>query len=142
MTPSYYRARLGAFTQLIKDESGKRLTNDDLNLRILRNGVTPNGYDERLDHLIQMNLNKVSSSNLTFDEITRFNTWFEMHPKKVAGTEIIRTSREFPIQIKGTKEDIIQTLTPHQIPVKKDNRMRMAKAKAIARMRSLELVKI
>ena len=35
-----------------------------------------------------------------------------MHPEKIAGTEIITTSYEFPITIKGTKEDIIKIVTP------------------------------
>jgi len=33
-----------------------------------------------------------------------------MHPEKIAGIEFVTTSREFPIMIKGTKEDILQTI--------------------------------
>jgi hypothetical protein len=44
--------------------------------------------------------------------------------------------------IKGTEEDLIQTVTPSRTPDKKDKRIRLAKAKAMARKRSLELKSI
>lgn len=139
---AYYRARLRAFEEVIREEKGGDRDEKNNNSVILRNGVIPNGFDERIDELIQKNLKNTSTSKLTFDEITRFNSWFEMYPDKVAGTEVICSSREFPIKINGTEDEIIQTLTTTQIPEKKDKRIRMAKARAIARKRSLELMKI
>jgi hypothetical protein len=77
---------------------------------ILRNGVFPKAYHE--NDLIQQKLtnNNIPGQALTFEELTRFNNWFNIHPEKVAGKETITTSREFPISIVGTKEDIIKTI--------------------------------
>ncbi len=141
-TASYYRARLEVYKQLIKEEVGANPSNDSIELRILRNGVLPTKLAVSYDKLIDKYHKQQSEKKLTFDEITRFNTWFEIHPEKIAGTEVITSSREFPIMIKGSVEDIIQTITPSIVPDKKDNRIRMAKAKAKARKRSLELMKI
>jgi hypothetical protein len=141
-SPAYYRARLAAFEQVIVEEKGGDRDEKNNNSVILRNGVIPDGYEKRIDAIIQENRKKVSNSKLLFEEITRFNTWFEMYPEKVAGTEVVTTSREFPIMIKGTEEDLIQTVTPSFVPDKKEKRIRMAKAKAMARKRSIELMNI
>jgi hypothetical protein len=141
-TPSYYRARLGAFQQIIQEEAGGARDEKNNHSVILRNGVVPGGFEKRMSSLIKEKQKDFSNAALSFEEITRFNTWFEMHPEKVAGTEVVTTSREFPIMIKGTEEDLIQTVTPSKTPDKKDKRIRMARAKAIARKRSLELMNI
>jgi len=138
-TPAYYRARLEVFKQLIEIEG--KSSSDSLELRVLRNGVVPAKLQGKYDELISKYKNSHPNNQLSFDEITRFNTWFELHPEKVAGIEVVTTSREFPIKIKGTQEDIIQTAKPTNTPDKKDKRIRMAKAKAIARKRKLELLK-
>jgi hypothetical protein len=141
-TPSYYKARLGAFQQIIQEEAGGVRDEKNNHSVILRNGVVPGGFKMRLSSLIKEKQKDFSNAALSFEEITRFNTWFEMHPEKVAGTEVVTTSREFPIMIKGTEEDLIQTVTPSRTPDKKDKRIRLAKAKAMARKRSLELKSI
>jgi len=141
-TPAYYRARLAAFKQIIQEEAGGDRDEKNNHLVILRNGVIPGGFEKRLNSLIKEKQKDFSNSELSFDEITRFNTWFKIHPEKIAGTEVITSSIEFPIKIKGKEEDIIQTVTPSVVPDNKDKRIRMAKAKAIARKRSLELMKI
>jgi len=144
---SYYRARLKAFVQVIKEEAGGDRDEKNNTSVVLRNGVVPNGFNNRIDQLIDQKQKSESNSHLSFDEITRFNTWFELHPEKVAGTEVVTTSREFPIMIKGTEEDIIRTVIPAitNMPDSKntkDKRVRMAKAKAMVRQRLLELMKI
>lgn len=141
-TASYYRARLEVFKQLIGEEVERCQSKDSLDLRVLRNGLLPGRLRDEYARLIKNKINDQDNKKLVFDEITRFNSWFEIHPEKIAGTEIITSSIEFPIKIKGTEEDIIQTITPSIIPDKKDKRITMAKAKAIARKRSLELMKI
>ena len=107
--PTYFRARLEVIEDLIKSIDGDRdeKNNDRV---VMRNGVFPKGYDEK--GLIQQKLTKknIPGQALTFEELTRFNNWFAMHPEKVAGKEIITSSREFPISIVGTKEDIIKTV--------------------------------
>ena len=107
--PTYYRARLEVIEDLYKSLDTNR---DEKNPErvIVRNGVFPDRFNEK--ELIQQKLtNKnIPGQALTFEEITRFNNWFAMHPEKVAGKEIITSSREFPISIVGTKEDILQTI--------------------------------
>jgi hypothetical protein len=43
-----------------------------------------------------------------FVDITSGNKWFKLHPEKVAGIEFETTSIYFPIQVKGTKEDVLR----------------------------------
>lgn len=45
---------------------------------------------------------------MNFVEITSNNNWFKQHPEKVAGVEFETTSIFFPIQVKGTKEDVLR----------------------------------
>jgi len=141
-TSAYYRARLEVFNQLISEEVQSNLSKDSLDLRVLRNGVLPGRLRGEYEKLIKYKIDGQDDKRLSFEEITRFNTWFEIHPEKIAGTEVITSSIEFPIMIKGKEEDIIQTITPSITADKKDKRIRMAKAMAIARKRSLELMKI
>ncbi|HPE55594.1 MAG TPA: hypothetical protein P5514_12460 [Bacteroidales bacterium] len=141
-TPAYYRARIAAFEQIIKEEKGGNRDDKNNYSVILRNGVMPAGFEKRINNVIQENQKNASNANLSFEEVTRFNTWFELHPEKVAGLEYVTTSREFPIMIKGTEEDIIRTVIR---PIKNDinkERIKLAKAKATARKRILELIKL
>lgn len=108
-TPSYYRARIAAIEELVAsiDVDRDEKNNDRV---ILRNGVFPAGYDEETIVAEKLSNQKYSDNPLDFDETTRFNTWFAMHPDKVAGTQHITSSREFPISIKGSQEDIVNTI--------------------------------
>jgi hypothetical protein len=68
-----------------------------------------------------------------FVEITSNNKWFELHPEKVAGVEVHTTSIYFPIQVKGTKDDVLRVTgmtnqKPNNINLAKA-KMKMAKAK-------------
>jgi hypothetical protein len=113
--PSYWKARLDAIMQLIAEEKGGDRTAKNNHSVLLRNGVVPvemkKRYDEAFNehHKTYIRTGKVQP--LSFAEITRFNTWFEIHPEKVAGKEIITTSREFPISVKGSETDILMTIT-------------------------------
>jgi len=100
--PQYYRARLQVLEQLLS--SGK---NDDKTQVLNRNGMFTHEQNEA--ELIR-NAPKQTNAAFSFTELTRFNTWFAMHPEKVCGKEVVTTSREFPIKVSGTKEDIIRTI--------------------------------
>ena len=45
---------------------------------------------------------------MNFVEITSNNNWFKKHPEKIAGVEFTTTSIFFPVQVKGTKEDVLR----------------------------------
>lgn len=108
-TPAYFRARISAIEELIQTiDADRDEKNNDRT--IFRYGVFPNGYDEEKIVSKKMQDQQYSDSSLCFEELTRFNTWFAMHPEKVAGIQHITASREFPISIKGTKEDILKTI--------------------------------
>lgn len=62
-----------------------------------------------------------------FVTITSDNRWFAKHPEKIAGIEFESTSFFFPIQIKGTKEDVLRVTGMN----KNNNKLKLARAKAI-----------
>ena len=108
-TPSYYRARTEVIRELVSTLEIDRMEKGN-DVILLRNGVFPERFNE--EELIRKKLAEKTFSNdaLTFSELTRFNTWFAMQPGKVCGKEIVTTSIEFPITIKGSREDIMNTI--------------------------------
>lgn len=144
-TPSYYRARLDTFRHFIKEElpghSGYDTGKKNSPLELLKQGfVHPDlkeRFESRIDSFSKLGI-KVSDAPLTFTELCSFNTWFALHPEKVAGTEAVTTSINFPITIKGTKEDIEQALNKG-LQDDKQKRIRIAIVKAAAKLRLLQL---
>jgi hypothetical protein len=100
-TPVYYRARIALFRDLTANGADK-----SKETVLLRNGVMLDKSQQ--DTLIRQYLSKSAfpEGPLSFEELCTFNTYFEMHPEKVAGTETVASSREFPLTIKGGKEEI------------------------------------
>lgn len=135
-SPSYYRTRIAAIESLIQSiEVDRDEKNNDR--VILRNGVFPTGYDEETMVAEKLVKHSFSDELMTFDEMTRFNTWFAMHPEKVAGSEHITTSREFPISIKGTKEDIIKAIKGNNEDFAFNLQLQKKRAKAKLKILSL-----
>ncbi len=101
----FLRARMEAIRDLIEQTD-----KDDPARILLRNGVFPKDINQ--DKLISEQYPKKDfpSAPLSFVELTSFNTWFNIHPEKMAGKEVITSSREFPITIRGTKADIEKTI--------------------------------
>lgn len=99
------RARIDVIEALLKTADSRRDEKNNASV-ILRNGVFPKTYNENELVIEQMKTKAYSQEPLSFMELTRFNNWFALYPEKVAGKEVITTSREFPITIKGTREDI------------------------------------
>ena len=142
-SPAYFRARLALIERLMRENPD---TGDKNNVFILlRNGVIPqkalSGKTEEAAVKEQMARGNYSNAPLSFSELCRWDTWFALHPEKVAGTQRVTTSFEFPVTIKGTKEDIIHVLTP-VVSEEKVRRVRLAKAKARAKLKLLELMKL
>jgi hypothetical protein len=64
----------------------------------------------------------------SFLEITSNDSWFKLHPEKIAGVEYETTSFYFPIMVKGTKDDVLRVTG-----MTTDNKkLALAKAKAKA----------
>ena len=112
---------------------------------LLRNGFIPERllpeFNKALTEHHQAWLLVKNKQSLSFTEICSFNTWFAIHPGKVAGIEYVTTSREFPITVKGTKEDIMETISGG-LNDNKDKRVRIVKAQATAKLKQLELTKL
>jgi hypothetical protein len=109
LTPSYYRARIEVIREFLSTLDVDRMEKGN-DIVLLRNGVFPERLNE--EKMIRDKLSERSFSNdpLTFSELTRFNTWFSIYPGKVCGKEFVTTSIEFPITIKGNKDDILNTI--------------------------------
>jgi hypothetical protein len=142
--PSYYRARIQAFLHIIGHSSGQNEKNSPEEL--LRYGFVHDDIKDEVDSFIKEETQKESQSYspLSFTELTAFNTWFAMHPEKIAGKELLTSSREFPITIKGTKEDIINCISITNKTTNSSNntekRIRLAKVKAQAKLKLLKLL--
>jgi hypothetical protein len=111
ITPSWLRARTTAIRKLIEElPTDRDETNPDRTL--IRNGLIPESQQKRFNELLDYEYKLTFALNepLTFTEITSFNTWFAMHPEKICGKEVVTTSVQFPISVKGTKENIINTI--------------------------------
>jgi hypothetical protein len=144
--PAYYRARLDTFRHFIKDElpghpefdTGKK----NSPLELLKQGfIHPNikeRFESRIESFPKLGI-RLLNAPLTFTELCSFNTWFAIHPEKVAGTEVVTSSINFPITIKGTKDDIESTIAKG-LGKDKDKRIRIAQAKAAAKLKLLQLV--
>lgn len=83
----------------------------DKNAVLLRNGVIPEELQPELRQ-IEANASK-DYPIVSFLIINSFNSYFELHPHKVLGKEIITSSREFPITIKGEIPNALDTIRKH-----------------------------
>ena len=106
--PEYYRARIQLMrdlqTTLGKSESEAQ------RLNLVRNGVfvPKNEEDEAINRYLKEN--QYPPDPLSFSELCTYNTWFQIHPEKVCGEEVVTSSRDFPITIKGNRETIENTI--------------------------------
>ena len=107
-TPAYYRARIDVFRQLQTRLS--KSAEDNMNLVLVRSGVFPPDQDEQESIKEYLRQNQYPDTPLSFTELCTYNTWFQMHPDKVCGTEKITSSREFPVTIRGDRQTIEDTI--------------------------------
>lgn len=68
------------------------------------------------------------SAPLSYMELTSYSTWFAMYPQKQFGKEYTTQNREFPMRVKGEREDIE---TGFQRFFEKRERLRAIRQKAI-----------
>lgn len=110
INPSWYRARIAAIRKLLEELPAD--TGDKKDRALLRNGLIPEALEEKFKTIFdyEFKLGFALNEPLSFTEITSFNTWFVMHPEKICGKETVTTSIEFPITVKGTKEEIINAI--------------------------------
>ena len=51
-----------------------------------------------------------SNEALKFSELTKYSTWFAMHPEKVAGQYKVTTSIHFPLTIVADNKDVVNCI--------------------------------
>jgi len=145
--PSYYRARISAFRyfiELLPKQAGYEAKVKASPYEILKYGVIHPDILDEFDRYFTKLLADYTFSDtpLTFTELCSFNTWFAMHHEKIAGEEIITTSREFPIGIKGSKEDVQRVVgIQKNKEIDKQMRIRIIRVKAQAKIKLLKLIK-
>lgn len=113
MIPKYLRIRTSALHRLrellLKRQKESKAGVDktlDRDIALVRNGVFPEDYSQQELMEEVEKAQSLSNDPLTFTELMSFNTYFEMHPEKVCGQQQISSSRDFPVTIAGTKEDV------------------------------------
>ena len=92
--------------QIIKLSDDHRIKSLEMDVSILRNGVYPQGVNAQEIEKEMMESHKISDAPLSTTELLTFNTFFEKHPEKVCGQQVVTSSREFPITIKGNRADV------------------------------------
>jgi len=135
-TPAYYRARMEVIESLLlaahaaqrKDKDSKELEKEVV---LLRNGVILDKELEEKKTKAQLETKSFSDEPLTFSEITRYNTWFAIHPDKVAGKEVVTSSRNFALSIEGTREDIERTIRGERKMSLKELALRIKKERGL-----------
>ena len=95
---AYYRARVAAIRS-------HTYTQDVQVQKWLGCGYIPERLREDFNIFIKQELRN-DNSPLTFTELMTYNTWYEQHPEKVAGTMVGSSSFYFPVLVKGTKKDV------------------------------------
>lgn len=102
-SPAKCRRRIRALRSWIAacppDKPGEKGSNR----KLLLYGVVPSGYD--LDRWMRDDVDGDDAEPLDMVESMTLDTWFYQYPGKVCGKEVLTTSREFPLTIKGTRED-------------------------------------
>jgi hypothetical protein len=112
-TPEYFRARIAVIEHLIREVTKITQENDkarELEIRLLQNGFFPRGFYEPNLVIIMRQTRQFEDTPLKFSELTRYDTWFAMHPEKVAGNTVITTSRAFPLEVVGNENDVKETI--------------------------------
>lgn len=95
---AYYRARIAAIR--------RRTSTQDVQVqKWLGCGYIPERLREDFNIFIKQELRN-DNSQLTFTELMTYNTWYELHPEKVAGTMVGSSSFYFPVIVKGSKNDV------------------------------------
>tara|TARA_R110001592_G_scaffold43005_1_gene139499 strand:- start:25899 stop:26339 length:441 start_codon:yes stop_codon:yes gene_type:complete len=113
IAPQYSRARIAALNHLrgelnyeLKTASSQRRKEIELQIAQVRNGVFPEGFNEDEMVLLVEKDRDFSNEPLSTTELMTYGTYFHIHPEKICGQEVVSSSRDFPVSISGTREDV------------------------------------
>lgn len=103
-TPAYFRSRIKLLPQLITKQTEDK---NELQAAQMRGGFLPESHREWWEGLMVADAASFGEEPLTDQELCTFDTFFDLHPEKIAGIQVPGTSYVFPITVKGTKEDVM-----------------------------------
>lgn len=113
IAPKYLRARIEGLHNLrrqltaqLQNVDAKTAKELEIYIAQLRSGVYPDDVDPDGIELMVMKDQEFSNEPLSFTEKITFNTWFELYPHKICGDQITTGSRDFPVSVKGGREDV------------------------------------
>lgn len=113
IAPQHSRARITAlnhlradFNEELKTAAGQRRKELELQIAQVRNGVFPEGFDADEMILLVEKDQDFSKAPLSTTELMTYGTYFDIHPQKICGQEVLSSSRDFPVSISGTREDV------------------------------------
>ena len=95
---AYYRARIQSLRDYAELSAGKK--------KFYQNGLVPKSERANFDKYVDKHTVEYDNSPLTFTEQMTYNTWYEQHPEKVAGTMVEGSSLYFPVVVRGNKSDV------------------------------------
>lgn len=115
-SPAKCRSRIRALRAWIAacppDKPGEKGSNK----KLLLYGVVPEGYD--LEGWMKDDIDAEENEPLDLIENIMLDTWFYQQPDKVCGKEVLTSSREFPLTIKGNREDCEKAFAKFLGPLK------------------------
>jgi hypothetical protein len=111
--PMYMRGRIAGLNNLREQYTRQLPGANDLqrpilerDIAALRNGVYPDDVDPDEIEIMVMKDRAFSNEPLTTTELMTYNTYFELYPWKIAGQQVVTTSRDFPVTVVGTRADV------------------------------------
>ncbi len=109
----YIRGRIAGLNNLREQYTRQLPGANDLqrpilerDIAALRNGVYPDDVDPDEIEIMVMKDHVFSNEPLTTAELMTYNTYFELYPWKIAGQQVVTTSRDFPVTVVGTRADV------------------------------------
>jgi len=126
IVPQHSRARIAAlnhlradFNEELKTAAGQRRKELEIQIAQVRNGVFPEGFDADGMILLVEKDQDFSNAPLSTTELMTYGTYFDIHPQKICGQEVLSSSRDFPVSISGTRKDV-ETAIDRTLDGKKD----------------------
>lgn len=111
--PMYLRGRIAGLHNLREQYTRQLPTANAIqrpilerDIAALRSGVYPDDVDPDEIEIMVMKDQDFSNAPLSTAELMTFNTYFELYPWKVAGQQVIISSRDFPVSVVGTRSDV------------------------------------
>lgn len=142
-SPAKCRSRIRALRSWIAAAPPDKPGEKGSDKKLLLYGVVPESHD--LQAWLAEDIDAEDTEPLDVVETMTLDTWFYQHPEKVCGKEVLTSSREFPLTIKGTREDCESVFEKHfgpLAPSSNDLRSSTKDAEALAAIALLAMLEM